>query len=262
MKILAIIGSPRKKGNTYRVVEQIKEKMLEYDNSIDFEYLFLRDYNLQMCTGCFACIGQGEDSCPLKDDRQLIEARMSEAEGIIFAAPTYAMGVPGLMKNFIDRFAYTCHRPYFFDKVFMAVTTIGASRGMKLTLEQLAVLTGGGKLVKKLGVAMPPIPMAGYAQKAKRDIEKASKAFYAALKKRDKKLPGLADWAWFHSFKSLCSVEAYQKVCPADCSYYREKEEYFYPMAGHPIRRLLGKIFGGIMRLSFRFIIKKGKERS
>jgi multimeric flavodoxin WrbA len=239
------------------VVEQIKENMLKYDKGIDFEYLFVRDYSLLMCTGCFLCISQGEDKCPLKDDRKAIASRMSEAEGIIFAAPTYAMGVPGLMKNFIDRFAYTCHRPVFFDKVFMAVSTVGGVRGMKPTLEQLAILSGGGRLVKKLGVSSPPILMTGYAEKAKRKIEKASKAFYLALKKQDRKLPGLADWAWFHSFKSLCSFEAYQKVCPADYSYYKEKREYFYPLTGHRMRRLLGKAFKGLMRLSLSFLIKK-----
>ncbi len=259
MKILAIIGSPRKKGNTYHVVEQIKEHLLEYDKSIDFEYLFLRDYNLQMCTGCFICIGQGENKCPLKDDRMLIQARMSEAEGIIYAAPTYAKGVPGLMKNFIDRFAHTCHRPDFFDKVFLTVTTIGASKGMELTLEQLAVLTGGGRLAGKLGVPSPPIAMAGYAKKAKKNIEKASKAFYTALNKKDKKLPGVEEWAWFHSFKSLCSLEDYQKICPADYAYYKEKKEYFYQINGHIIRRMFGKLFGSVMRLSFGFIIKKKK---
>lgn len=258
MKILAIIGSPRKKGNTYKVVEQIRENMQKYDAGIDFEYLFLRDYQLQMCTGCFVCISHGEDKCPLKDDRDIIKARIMEADGIIFAAPGYAMGVPGLMKNFIDRFAYTCHRPCFFDKTILAVTTIGASRGMKQTLDQLSVLSGGGTLVKKLGVPMPPIPMAG-AKKAQKNIDKASKAFYAALKKQKRKLPGIDDWGWFYAFKTLCSYKSYQKECPADITYYKDKEEYFYPIQGHYLRRLIGKMFKGVFKLSFRFLIKHPK---
>ena len=36
MKILAIMGSPRKKGNTYRIVEQVKENLKAYYKSIDF----------------------------------------------------------------------------------------------------------------------------------------------------------------------------------------------------------------------------------
>ncbi len=255
MKVLAIIGSPRRKGNTYQVVEEVKSKILNYDRNIDFQYLFLKDHHIMMCTGCFVCIAQGEDKCPLKDDCKLIADKMRDAQGIIFAAPTYAMGVPGLMKNFIDRFAYTCHRPAFFDKTIMAVSTVGGVKGVKQTLEQLSILAGGGRLAYKLGVSSPPIPMGVSERKAKRDIEKASKAFYLSLIRREKKLPGPADWAWFHSFKTLCGYKSYQRVCPADHSYYNEKAEYFYPVEGHPLRRLLGKAFKTIMKLSFGFMI-------
>ena len=257
MKVLAIVGSPRKRGNTHRVVEQIRERLMEYNPEMDFEVLFLGECDLRMCIGCFACIAHGEDKCPLRDDRKAIEDRMTQADGILYAAPTYATGVPALMKNFIDRFAYTCHRPLFFDKVFLAVTTIGGVKGMKPTLGQLSVLCAGGRLAAKLGVAMPPIAMAGLQQKADRDIEKASAAFYRALAKKEKKLPGLADWAWFHSFKALCGYPSYQKACPADHRYYSQRPQYFYPLAGHPLRRLLGRAFGGIMRFSFGFLIKK-----
>lgn len=257
MKILAIIGSPRKMGNTYRVVEQIKENLMKYDESIDFSYLFLQDQNLQMCRGCFACIAQGEDKCPLKDDRAAIESKMLEADGIIFASPSYAMAVPGIMKNFIDRFSYTLHRPRFFDKAFLAVATIGGSRGLKQTLEQLAILSAGGKQVQKLGVPMPPIPMAGFEKKAANNIKKVSLAFYRFLQKRDRKLPGIGDWAYFHALKTLSSFASYQKICPADDLYYKEKREYFYPLKGHYLRRLMGKLFKGLMQGSFGLMIKE-----
>ena len=256
MKVLAVIGSPRKQGNTFRVVDQIKAKLQELDQALEFEYLFVNDCNLRMCMGCFLCISHGAEKCPLKDDRDAIAAKMSEAEGIIFAAPTYAKGVPRLMKNFIDRFAYTCHRPAFFHKAFLAVTTIGGSMGMKLALEQLSILAGGGKVVKKLGVSMPPIPMAGYTNKAEKGIASAARAFYGALSKGQPKLPGFSDWGWFHSFRALCAFPAYQKACPADYAYYSEKQEYFYPLEGRFLRRLLGKLIGAMMRFSFRFIVK------
>jgi multimeric flavodoxin WrbA len=255
MKILAVMGSPRKKGNTYRVVEQIKEHLMKYDGSIDFEYLFLRDQNLQMCTGCFNCIARGEDKCPLKDDRASIESKMLEADGIILASPSYAMGVTGIMKNFIDRFAYTLHRPRFFDKAFLAVTTIGGFKGIKQTLEQLAILSAGGKHLTKLGVAVPPIPMAGMDKKAAKNIRKASQAFYRSLSK-PKKLPGFGDWAYFHAFKTFTDFQSYQKVCPADVAYYQDKE-YFYPLKGHHLRRLAGKMLRRLMQSGFRLLIKE-----
>lgn len=257
MKILAIIGSPRKMGNTYRVVEQIKDNLMGLDSSIEFDYLFVKDCNLQMCTGCFACIAKGEDKCPLKDDRELIYHKMLEADGIVLAAPSYAMGVPGIMKNFIDRFAYTLHRPCFFDKAFLAVTTAGGIIGMKQTLDQLAILSAGGRAVTRLGLSMPPIPMVGLDKKKERGTKKAAKAFFRSLQRQQRKLPGLGDWAYFHSFNTLASYESYRKTCPADYSYYKTKEEYFYPLSGHYLRRLIGKILQGIMKTSLRFMIIK-----
>lgn len=254
MKVLAVIGSPRKKGNTYLVVEQIRERLMEYDTSIDFEYLFLRDCNLLMCTGCFACIARGADKCPLKDDRAMIEAKMTQADGIILAAPNYAMAVPAVMKNFIDRFAYTLHRPLFFDKAFLAVTTTGGVIGAKQALAQLSILSAGGKSAKKLGVSVPPIPMAGFEKRAGKKIMKTSAAFYRGLKKPCRKLPGLSDWAYFHSFKSLTRFETYQNVCPADYAYYKNKEEYFYPLKGHRIRRMIGKAVKALLRFGLKLL--------
>ncbi len=257
MKIIAIIGSPRKKGNTYGVVEKIRLQLKKYNNDIDFEYIFLADQNIQLCKGCFACIARGADMCPLKDDRNAIEKKILDSDGVIVAAPSYVMGVPGIMKNFLDRFAFACHRPLFFDKAFLAVTTVGGIKGMKQALEQLAILSAGAKSIIKLGITTPPITMAGLHKKADKRIHKASGAFMIALQKQQRKLPGIADWAWYHSFKTLSSYESYQKVCPADFSYYQDKNEYFYNLNGHPVKRTIGKIFGGIMRSSLKFMIER-----
>lgn len=257
MKIAAIIGSPRKRGNTYGVVEKIRKYLSEYYDDIEFEYIFLADHNLQMCKGCFNCIAQGSDKCPLKDDRIEIETKMLKADGIIVAAPSYVMGVPGIMKNFLDRFAFACHRPMFFDKAFLAVSTVGGVRGLKQTLGQLSILAAGAKSVIKLGIAMPPITMNGFDRKAEKGIMKASKAFMRTLNKKQRKLPGITDWAWFNSFKALSSYKSYQKICPADFIYYDDKREYFYPLNGHLIKRLIGRMFKVIMSLSLRLMIER-----
>lgn len=255
MKIIAIIGSPRKKGNTYSVVERLRKQLEQYDTGLDFEYIFLADQNLQMCKGCFNCIAQGADKCPIKDDRIEIEKKMLEADGIIVAAPSYVLGVPGIMKNFLDRFAFACHRPMFFDKAFMTVTTVGGVIGIKQTLEQLAILASGAKSVIKLGIAIPPINIKGIDKKADKSIQKASAGFMRSLQKQQRKLPGITDWAWFNSFKAISSYKSYQKICPADFNYYKDKREYFYTLNRHPVKRLIGKTFKGIMSLSIRFLI-------
>lgn len=256
MKVLAIIGSPRVQGNTYKAVERMRACLVGMDADLDFEYLFLKDYSLKMCTGCFVCFSQGEDKCPLKDDLEAIKEKMSQADGIILAAPTYAMGVPGLMKNFIDRMAYNTHRPCFFDKVFLAVTTTGGVMGMKQALEQLALLAAGGRLVKKLGLSWPPVPMKGFEERTQKAINKASRLFYQQLLQRKRKVPGMGDWFYFHAFKAFTDSKSYQKACPADYAYYKERREYFYPLSGHPFRRLLGKAARGLMRLGIGSMVK------
>lgn len=257
MKILAIIGSPRKKGNTYHVVEKIRQQLEQKDENIVFESLFLADSDLKMCTGCFVCFAKGEQKCPLEDERSQLMHKMLDADGIILAAPSYATGVPALMKNFIDRFAYTLHRPCFFDKVFLAVTTVGGIIGAKQTLEQLELLATGGRLAAKIGVTVPPVTLAGVEKRGCKKINKAAKAFYRCLSLPRRQVPGLGHFAHYHAFKAFCACASYQKACPADHAYYAQTREYFYPLKGHPVRRVFGRMFGGLMGAMIKRMVKE-----
>ena len=115
MKILAVLGSPRKKGKGYQIVKKFEDHLKSYD-SIDFEYIFLKDINLELCRGCFICVTHGEEKCPIKDEQKNLESKMLEANGIIFCSPVYGHNVSGLMKIFIDRFSYNGHHPRFFKQ--------------------------------------------------------------------------------------------------------------------------------------------------
>ncbi len=253
------MGSPRKKGNTYRVVERVREKLMDINGEIDFEFLFLPDCELRSCAGCFQCIAKGEERCPLKDDRDPIMMKMLQADGIIFAAPCYAMGVPAIMKNFIDRFAYTLHRPLFFDKAFMAVATVGGVMGLKQTLDQMAILAAGSRPAVRLSVSCPPVPMPMIDKSTERRIRKATVAFYRLLAVPRRRVPGLGDWAYFHSFKAFTGFSTYRKACPADCAYYTDKQEYFYALHDHPLGRLLGRIFKVLMKAGLRLSIREDR---
>jgi len=80
MKIRAIMGSPKGKGSGYSIVKMIEDRMKTIGD-VEFEYLFLKDTNLKLCTGCYTCISKGEDKCPLKDDRAAIEQKLLAADG-------------------------------------------------------------------------------------------------------------------------------------------------------------------------------------
>ena len=122
MKVLVIIGSPRK-GNTYRATERIRE-IVQEKVPVEWENVMLKDVHLEACRGCYQCFEQGEEYCSLKDDASLLEQKMKEADGVIFATPVYGFQVSSLIKLFIDRHGYLFHRPSLFrQKPFL--TTAG-----------------------------------------------------------------------------------------------------------------------------------------
>ena len=70
IKVVAIMGSPHK-GNSLEATQRF-ETSLHKLGEVEFEYLHLKDLDLQPCKGCFVCFVKGEDRCPLKDDMALI----------------------------------------------------------------------------------------------------------------------------------------------------------------------------------------------
>lgn len=126
MKIIAIMGSPRGKGSGYKIVKMIEERMKAM-GKVEFEYLFLKDANLKPCLSCYNCMAKGEDKCPLKDDRAVIEQELLTADGFILSSPVYVSNVSWLMKNFIDRFAYMNHRPQFHRQKMLTVVNMGGT---------------------------------------------------------------------------------------------------------------------------------------
>lgn len=159
MKLLAIIASPRKNGNTFSIVEKITDKLkslAESKDEFDVEYIFLSDINLQNCKGCCNCLLKGDSLCPANDDDRIkIEEKILSADAVIFASPVYAMNMTALMKNFMDRFAFTMHRPRFFNQKTMIIALTGAV-GLKETINSISQLKYCGfDIVQTLGVVVP-----------------------------------------------------------------------------------------------------------
>ncbi|MCK4797487.1 MAG: NAD(P)H-dependent oxidoreductase [Spirochaetes bacterium] len=81
MKILAVMGTPRD-GNTDEIVRYF-EKVITDNSDVNIDYLFLRDYSLDFCTGCHNCIFKGENYCPHYLKIKEIEDKMIAVDGII-----------------------------------------------------------------------------------------------------------------------------------------------------------------------------------
>lgn len=78
-----------------------KGKLQSENSNCEYEYVFLKDLNLKLCTGCHICITKGEDFCPLKDDRDVIINKIEDSDGVILASPTFSMNVTCYQTGFV-----------------------------------------------------------------------------------------------------------------------------------------------------------------
>lgn len=224
MKITAICGSPRK-GNSYSILNTIKENYPD----IEMKILALSQFDVKMCKGCYGCVLKGENVCPLKDDRDLIVKEMLDADGVIFASPTYAAQVPGIFKNFIDRVSYFAHRPVFFDKFAMSIAT-GAGYGIDDTAKYMNKILSGFGFNTRPAVVLQTLPEKIMSEKKKRENEtKVFKAFdklTAAIKKKKRNSPSMGLVIVFSIFKSVST--AFKDLYSADYAYYKNKTNFYY----------------------------------
>jgi multimeric flavodoxin WrbA len=101
-RILAVVGSPRKSGNTHILVSEIAEGAASKGAAVD--ELLLGELAIGECDGCFAC-WKGRE-CSLDDDMRDLYPKIIASDVIIFGTPVYWYGPTALMKAFIDRFVY------------------------------------------------------------------------------------------------------------------------------------------------------------
>lgn len=101
-RILGVVGSPRKKGNTHVLVSRILDGARE--QGAFTETLFLNDLHIRECDGCHVC-WKGK-KCSKKDDMNKVYPKIISSDVIIFGTPVYWYGPTALMKCFVDRFVY------------------------------------------------------------------------------------------------------------------------------------------------------------
>jgi len=248
-QVVVIMGSPRK-GRTLKVVKQF-EKELQRMGEADFQYIFLRDMQLEPCRGCELCLAKGEQFCPFKDDRDNIYDRLMAADGTIFATPVYSLQVTALLKNLLDRFAYVFHRPCFFHKTSMAIVTQGVIGGDKVVeyLNELAAYWGY-KVCPGLFLTVPwEKPLPGEEEKMNTAIKAAAARFHKLLTDPAPYIPTLKQVIIFRAVQSVHAVEA---GLASDRQYYQARgwltADYYYPTRINWAKKLIGKFIGHQVR--------------
>ncbi len=99
MKIIGIDGSPRKNGNTEKLVKKVLAGAEEAGGKTEF--LKLADLSINYCQGCGTCRSTGE--CVIKDDMDRVVDSIQQSDVIVLGSPVYAWQVSGNTKVFMDR---------------------------------------------------------------------------------------------------------------------------------------------------------------
>ena len=99
VKVLGILGSPRRGGNTERLLDAALEGAAEAGAAA--EKVVLDALTLRPCTACDGCRDGGR--CVLDDDMAALYPKIEDADAIVLASPVYFESVTAQAKAFIDR---------------------------------------------------------------------------------------------------------------------------------------------------------------
>lgn len=136
--MLILSSSPRRNGNSDMLSNHFQAGANETGNST--EKIFLRDMNINYCTGCGSCFASKK--CSQKDDMAGILEKMISVDVIVMATPVYFYTMCGQMKTFIDR---TCARYGEMrnkDFYFIVTAAVEDKSALERTLEEFRGFTG------------------------------------------------------------------------------------------------------------------------
>jgi len=153
----------------------LKEALLACQaEGADVTMINLRDYDIIDCTGCTSCtigMSQGKNAgCVLdkKDDKKKIMEVLLEADGVIFAAPTYDLEACSVFAKFAQRslsyetsFLETIGAIKHKDRVSALIAVGGSTRSwqsMALESMQAAMFTTDFKVVDMYLATRVPAP--------------------------------------------------------------------------------------------------------
>lgn len=109
-KVLVVLGSPRKKGNSAVLAEQIAKGAKSAKAKV--ETIFLQGKTIAPCKACYACQKKNSKGCSIQDDMQELYPKLIEADAWVIASPVYWFTLSAQTKLFMDRcFALPAYHP-------------------------------------------------------------------------------------------------------------------------------------------------------
>ena len=107
MKVIAINGSPRKRGNTATLLQNALDGAKS--QGAETELVHLIDLKYQGCISCFACKRKETEyigKCAVNDELTSVLEKAMDADAIVLGSPIYCGDITGIMRSFMERFTF------------------------------------------------------------------------------------------------------------------------------------------------------------
>jgi multimeric flavodoxin WrbA len=128
-KVVAVIGSPRRRGNTATLVDAALEQLER--GGCACTRIVLAERRIEFCSGHVYC---GERACPHDDDMPGVLEQVYAADGLLLATPIYYENVSGQMKTFMDRNATRYYQEEWLTPKVVGLIAVAAESSADDTL--------------------------------------------------------------------------------------------------------------------------------
>lgn len=135
-KIVAVVGSPHLEGNTNAMVDLAIQTAKAF--SVEITKISLGETPVKPCIACGLC--KKQLTCSIQDDQMIhFFELLKNADGIIFASPTYMGGISAQLKAFLDRTVALRRNNFLLKNKFGCAFAVGGSRngGQEFVISQI-----------------------------------------------------------------------------------------------------------------------------
>ena len=154
---------------------------------------------------------------------------MLDADALIWVSPIYAMHISYLLKKYLDRLAYLCHRPAFQSKKDFLLVVKGDQFQPSTKYLDTILESRGFDCVSSLGFASIATMPEKILQKKMKQLKKLAASFVAQITENKKKSPSLMGLLNFKMWQTRATTKDPEN---RDYRYFVEsnlvKKDYFY----------------------------------
>lgn len=144
MKTVLINGSPRKNGNTAKLIKKAEEGAISA--GADTKIINLYDLNFKGCASCFGCkrIGGHQGECGIKDELSDVLLEIMESDVLILGTPIYMSNIKAEVQALIERLLFMNFSYDNFGSTFTGKIQTGLiyTMGMTEELIQKSIVNG------------------------------------------------------------------------------------------------------------------------